>query len=109
MKLDRNTKSRTPKYFLVHNRRVAIAGKLDKKIKQQITEALDTLRLHNVIEEGLAGKPDEFFVIKLRDKFAPAALEAYAKMASEHDAEFAEEVLALAERARVHPLSKFPD
>ena len=52
----------------------------------------------------------EFFVIKLKDKYAEHALEAYAIAASVDDPENAGEVLALAKRAGAnHPLCKKPD
>ena len=62
------------------------------------------------IEWGWMGTHDEFFVIKLRDKHAPAALKAYAESIIHDDQEFAEEVMELAMRAGTNnPYCKEPD
>lgn len=54
--------------------------------------------------------PDsEFFVIRLKDKYAPAALAAYACAACADDREFGFEVLQLAFRAAMHPNRLAPD
>jgi len=64
----------------------------------------------NKIEWGAVGEPDEFFLIKLRDKHAKAALEAYADSIVREDPEFAEEVMELAMRAGAdNPYCKAPD
>lgn len=55
------------------------------------------------------GGENEFFVIKLKDVHAPAALEAYAASIEGADSEFAAEVRELAEVARNHPHRKQPD
>jgi hypothetical protein len=72
MKLDRNINSDGKgKYALVRLRTI-----------QNTDEAYALLRrleALGVLDWGCVGQPDEFFVIKLRDKFAPAALEAYSK------------------------------
>ena len=52
----------------------------------------------------------EFFVIKLKDKYAQAALTAYATAAAEDDEEYAQEIRALATRSGPNrPLCKKPD
>ena len=53
----------------------------------------------NTIEWGRTGEADEFFVIKLRDCHAPAALNAYAADIEFVDPEFAEEVREMARRS----------
>ena len=64
----------------------------------------------NKIEWGFVGDPDEFFVVKLKDKHAKAALEAYADSIIHDDPEFAEEVMELAMRAGADsPYCKAPD
>lgn len=65
----------------------------------------------SVIELGKPGSDDEFFVIKLQDVNAPAALEAYAKSAwLNGDEEFARDVTELALRSGPnHPKCKKPD
>lgn len=69
--------------------------------------ALINLRT-NKIEWGNTPE-DEFFVIKLKDKYASAALDAYAKSCLKDDPEFAKEVHELASKAMFHPLKKKPD
>lgn len=66
----------------------------------------------SVIELGLPGADDEFFVIKLKDKYAHAALQAYATamwVDSDGDADFAYEMITLAERAKNHQNKHKPD
>lgn len=62
------------------------------------------------VEHGLPGSEDEFFVIKLKDFNALAALEAYADSVGMEDPEFATEVYELAMRSGIyHPNCKNPD
>lgn len=62
------------------------------------------------IEHGLPGTENEFFVIKLKDMHARAALEAYANSIKHDDPEFASEVRSLAMRSGAnHPNCKQPD
>ena len=70
--------------------------------------ALINLRT-NQVHWGELHSEHEFFVIKLKDKYAAAALFAYARAAGADDPEFAAEVRALAQRAHNHPDSKQPD
>ncbi len=71
--------------------------------------ALLNLR-EDIIEWGFVGGSNEFFVIKLKDKYAQAALEAYANAAECDDLEWANEVRKLAQRSgQNHPLCKRPD
>lgn len=51
----------------------------------------------------------EFFVIRLRDKYAAPALAAYAMAAYRDDPEYGLEVLNLAKEAAEHPNQKIPD
>ena len=85
MKLDRNSNpDGKGKYTLINNRT-------------------------NKVEYGDTPE-DEFFVIKLKDKYANAALAAYSDAARADDPEYADEVLRLALRAGVHhTLCKMPD
>lgn len=50
----------------------------------------------------------EFFVIKLKDKYAAPALFAYADAARADDPEYADEIQRLAEMAQMHPNKKLP-
>jgi len=72
--------------------------------------AVETLALGGTVEFGQPGDENEFFVIKLKDKYAPRALDAYAQAAMvDGQTEYAQEVMALARRAAFHPKSKRPD
>lgn len=62
--------------------------------------------------EGRVGDPEEFFVIKLKDKYAAAALQAYADAVRndpDGDREYATEVWQLSLRAERMPNRKRPD
>ena len=48
------------------------------------------------------GSPNEFFVIRLQDSYAPPALQAYADAARADDPEYAAEVAELAGRSGEH-------
>jgi hypothetical protein len=50
----------------------------------------------------------EFFVIRLKDKYAYPALLAYADAAERDDPEYANEIREMAARARTHPNSQRP-
>ena len=65
----------------------------------------------NTIEYGLPNTKEEFFVIKLKDKFALPALLAYAEAVKETgDYEYAADITALANRAGDNsPYCKIPD
>ena len=64
----------------------------------------------NRVEWGFSGEKDEFFLLKLRDRNAQAALLAYADSVEERDREFAEEVRELAARSGpCSPWCKDPD
>ena len=51
----------------------------------------------------------DFFVIRLKDKYAAKALKAYAEAAASDDPEYADEVYALARAASEHPSKRKPD
>lgn len=65
----------------------------------------------NTVEFGLPNTEEEFFVIKLKDRFALPALLAYAKAVREDgDYEYAADIIALANRAGSNSLwCKWPD
>lgn len=105
MQLDRNRNSDgTGKYALVLLRRT---GPL----------VLTNLQGHNdryyVLNERSIDKgttPDtEFFVIRLKDKHAAAALHAYSESIAEEDPQFSLEVRDLAVRSEEHPNRQAPD
>ncbi len=51
----------------------------------------------------------EFFVIRLKDKYAYPALRAYALAAMIDDEEYANEIMKLAHAADMHPSKRKPD
>ncbi len=99
MKLDRNIKENRGrgKYALLNVRKMfgfpasSIAAK-------EVKQGLECLAGHG-LEWGKAGTESEFFVIRLKDKYAKAALVAYAREAAADDPEWALEVLELALRS----------
>lgn len=107
MKLDRNLNGDgRGKYGLILNRKLAAIP--DTELAP-IQEALDVLDVAGLLHWGTTAET-EFFVIRLRDEHASAALRAYAIAACCHDAEYAEDVLALANRSGIyHPSRKVPD
>lgn len=107
MKLDRNINpDRSGKYALVKRRLLASALNLKDGIA--IRDAYNLLCGHGIIDEGT--RPDtEFFVIRLRDKYAAPALATYADEASIDDTEYGREISALARRAANHPNQRKPD
>ena len=79
----------------------------------QTAEELAAAILKNpeAVEFGRSGDPEEFFVIKLKDKHSSAALEAYADEAFHDDElEYSRQVRLLADRSgKNHPHCKKPD
>lgn len=112
MKLDRNIGRPDGKYALILNRKLdeIRAQNPSQSLPPDITMALAVLRGAGVIDDGPKGSPGEFFVIRLRDKYAPAALHCYSMEAEADDMEYGREVLELASRAGRHsPFCKRPD
>jgi hypothetical protein len=103
MKLDRNINSDgMGKYALIKRRDT---GAMEPT--QSIYGPLAVIPW-NAVDFG--GTPDtDFFVIRLKDKYAAAALGAYAEQARKDDPEYADEILALAEKAATHPNKRKPD
>jgi hypothetical protein len=107
MRLDRNENiDGMGKYALINLRRLSMCTGL---VLDRALAAYGDLRSLNLLDEGIRGEDDEFFVIKIKDKFAEPALSAYANAAAESDPEWAKEVTALATRAAHHPNKKQPD
>lgn len=103
MKLDRNINQHgLGKYALVLNRKV-----------EELRDNEVSVMLNRLIELGVVDmgtEPDtEFFVLRLKDKHAAAALFAYVESAWESDKEWASEVEGLAFKAREHANPKQPD
>ncbi len=108
MKLDRNEPDNggVGKYALITMRRYRALPSGQLKEARALLDRLDDM---GIIDKGARGADDEFFVIKLKDRYAPAALMAYANAAVDDDKEWAVQVLALADRAEHHPARKQPD
>jgi len=83
--------------------------KLDRTVRP---DGLGTYALINLrtaqVAWGYADSDDEFFVIKLQDCYAAAALYAYARAAEADDPAYAADIRALAQRAHNHPQHKPP-
>lgn len=105
MKLDRNCNDGgLGKYALLNLRR------LTEKISPEVEAALEVLSRAGVVEWGLVGEADEFFVMKLKDINSPGGLEGYANKAEETDREWASEVREMLPRAgKNSPFCKVPD
>lgn len=103
MKMDRNLNDDgTGKYLVVNLRKLdAQAGHAGtfERWSAGVQQALDTLESLGVLEWGAPGSEDEFFLLKLKDRHAGAALTAYADSIEGTDPEFALEVRELATRA----------
>lgn len=98
MKLDRNTNpNKTGKYALI---------KLRTDFPRQIGTFIEVKQ--EAIDYGDSPE-SEFFLIRLKDKYAAPALAAYALAAYPDDQEYAMEVLNLAKQAAEHPNKKQPD
>lgn len=109
MKLDRERFGRN-KYGLIKNRRVdEIMVGTEEYTKMKLQDALTALKDLGVLDAG--DSPDtEFFVMRLKDRFAGPALQTYAMHASAHDIEYGTEVNRLAKRSGMsHPFCKLPD
>ena len=114
MKMDRNENADgCGKYAVINLRKLNhLAGHLGtfQRWSPEVQQALDTLEGVGALEWGRVGEPDEFFLIKLKDKHAQVALLEYADSAVNDDPEFAAEVAELAHRSGPsHPLCKTPD
>ena len=97
MKMDRNTNSNgLGKYALV---------KLRGESNGAADLAIHMLRAAGKFDYGLVGSESEFFVIRLKDINAAAALTAYASEAERTDPEWAAEVREMVSRAG--PNSRF--
>lgn len=107
MKLVRNTtQDGSCKYAAVRMDKIAELSQVDQ---QAACAALEMLADLGVLETGKAGSEEEFFLIKLKDNHAAAALWAYAKSVHGTDPEFSDEVAALARRSREREWRKEPD
>ena len=114
MKMDRNINSDGIGKYAVINMRKLHATCSDKgtfeRWTPEIEAALKTLEDAGALEWGAVGEPDEFFLLKLKDRHALPALIAYAESIVSTDTEFAIEVLRMIRRAGTNsPYCKEPD
>lgn len=128
MKMDRNINpNRRGKYALLKLRRLSEieawdGGEGEALDRQAALDAIALLERAGILDWGLVGTDGEFFVIRLKDKYAGAAIEGYANAvaadarqepdvkSSKDKFQWSVEVLKLAERAGpLSPFCKQPD
>lgn len=114
MKMDRNQNSDgLGKYAVINLRRldrVASGQSPFQRWTPEVAQALKTLEDAGALEWGCTNDPDEFFLIKLKDRNAATALLAYAQSIERDDGEFAAEVREMASRSGENsPYCKAPD
>lgn len=106
MKLDRNLNwNGRGKYALIKLRNCALDAGILSQAKSEnlmVTVAPQDIDLGDT-------EDSDFFVIRLKDKYAYEALKAYAYAAAADESEYANEVLELAEKAFRHPSKRKPD
>lgn len=104
MQLDRNiNKSGKGKYALIKLRDIPT----DPRTPQELAQAI--LDNPECVDFGVKGSESEFFVTKLKDKYAAPSLHAYAKAAANDDTEWSNEVTDMAIRAENHPNQNEPN
>lgn len=107
MKLDRNINPNGRGKYAVINRR-----KLDDFDNEQIDRKAGERTLAITLPGDavdIGDKADsEFFLIRLKDKYAGPALRAYEQAARADDPEYADEIGQLALTAETHPSKKTP-
>ena len=80
------------------------------ELPKDMEAALKLLTDEGIIDLGMPLTESEFFVIRLKDRFAQEALAAYAQAAFEIDPEWSEEVHVLSGRSGLaNPWCKDPD
>ena len=102
MKLDRNIEfGGIGKYALLKLRKVKDhrGGTFGEIRPKCIAVAFKVLERHGFLDWGHKNTESEFMVIRLKDKYAQAALTAYADAAEKDDPEWATEVRELAARS----------
>ena len=109
MKLDRNiTNPRRGKYALIKLRPTSLGPIIGNEHHEANPARTRVDVLKSAIDFGDTDSSD-FFVIRLKDKYAAKALRAYANAAAKDDPEYADEVYALALKSSEHPNRKMPD
>ncbi len=102
MKLDRDLPGNAGrgKYALLLLRRLEnYSHGTFQELDKSIESAIRTLDRAGLLDWGNSNTESEFFLIRLKDKYASEALEAYANEAGKDDPEYADEIRKLADRA----------
>ncbi len=104
MKLDRNINGNgRGKYALLKLRKLDEFTQPDDPFQQvapKIAEAIKTLEEAGILDWGFAGTEAEFMLIRLKDRYAQKALQAYATAAHvDGETEFAAEIHDMARRS----------
>lgn len=109
MKLDRNINpDRKGKYALILLRKVD-GIRSNTAAHKLICDALNLLHSNHILDYGNTDE-SEFFVIRLKDKYAADALAAYSSSAlMDGQPEWSDEVQKLSDKANSHPNQKQPD
>ena len=94
------------KYAAIRNDKIRM---LNEEERRHCWQAMKILELYGVLENPRKGDVEEFFLIKLKDVNAFAALEAYALRAVSTDPELSSDVMDLAGRAQARADKKRPD
>lgn len=109
MKLDRNiTTPRRGKYAIVKLRNINQPIHGVDVSKLEINTALEVLEKAGILDYGNTIDTD-FFLIRLKDKYAFEALKAYAIAAASDDIEYANQIFELSEIAMNHTSKRKPD
>jgi len=110
MKLDRNVNDdKKGKYALILMRKLDLSLEEYGRDYDRMFGFRSMEFPSEAIDFGEAGGDSEFFVVRLKDKYAAPALRAYAEAAESDDPEWATEVHELANRAALFPNKKRPD
>ena len=112
MKLDRNINSNGMGKYALLKLRILDDCRSEGafgKVAPAVSGALEILEKNGILDWGNTPQ-SEFMVIRLKDKYAQAALRAYATEAAHDDTEYANEILEMANRAGPNsPWCKTPD
>lgn len=112
MKLDRNINANgRGKYALLKLRKLDdwLTSGAFAEVPKPIVDAIALLEKEGILDWGNTPET-EFFVIRLKDRYASGGLFGYARDADLHDHEYAKEVAEMAMRSgQNHPNCKRPD
>lgn len=111
MKLDRNTTADgRDKYALLKLRKLDDFRGTDGAVTEPIAAAIRTLEQAGMLDYGTTPE-SEFFVLRLKDRWAGGPLMNYAERAlADNEDEYAREIMAMAKRAGTNsPFCKKPD